>query len=289
MRGLILLFPLLISPAAAAAGPKVTVKARSFQPGEVFLVAVTGHAASTAPTGSFGGTSLNFFSAGRGAYLALAGLDLDVSTGPRRLALKLIDEQGQVWPWSKRFLVRPKRFPLRRLTVEPQYVAPKPEEAARAEEEARRLQAIFSAATPRRFFVGSFRAPIAGAASARFGERRVFNGVPKAPHAGADLRAQTGAAVLAPAAGKVVLAAELFYLGRTVILDHGYGLYSLYGHLSEISVKEGDIVEAGLALGKVGATGRATGPHLHWAVKLGGARVDPFSLTALDFSAWLGH
>lgn len=282
---------LLLSVLAAQswAKPQVSIRARSMQPGEAVLVAVSGHSASTAPAGSFGGTPLNFFSSGRGSYLALAGLDLEVSTGPRRLALELTDERGKTRPWSKEIRVRAKKFPVQRLTVEPQYVAPKAEEAARAEEEARRLKAIFAAVTPRRFFSGRFRPPIAAAASARFGERRVFNGVPKAPHGGADLRAKAGVPVHACGGGKVALAAELFYLGRTVILDHGYGLYSIYGHLSEIAVKEGDLARAGQVLGKVGATGRATGPHLHWAVKAGGARVDPFSLTALDLAAWLAR
>lgn len=281
---------LLMCSRPAWAEPKVSIRARSFQPGEAVLVAVSGHSASTAPAGSFGGAALNFFTAGRkGSYLALAGLDLEVSTGPRRLALELADEQGRTGHWSRELRVKAKKFPMQRLMVEPQYVAPKPEEAARAEEEARKLRAILSAVTPRRFFSGNFRLPIAATSSARFGERRVFNGVPKAPHGGADLRAKAGVPVHACGEGKVVLAAELFYLGRTVILDHGYGLYSIYGHLSETLVKEGDVAQTGQVLGKVGATGRATGPHLHWAVKAGGSRVDPFSLTAMNFSTWLGR
>ena len=83
------------------------------------------------------------------------------------------------------------------------------------------------------------------------------------------------------------MAGSLFYQGNTVVLDHGYGLFSYYAHLSEISVKEGDILAQGKVLGKVGATGRVTGPHLHWAVKLDEANVDPFSLAALDLKAWL--
>jgi murein DD-endopeptidase MepM/ murein hydrolase activator NlpD len=109
----------------------------------------------------------------------------------------------------------------------------------------------------------------------------VFNGQPRSPHSGADLRARTGTPILAANRGRVVLAKDLFYSGNAVFIDHGYGLYTTYLHLSEIGVKVGDIVERGQQLGLAGATGRVTGPHLHWGVRLLDARVDPFSLVRL--------
>jgi murein DD-endopeptidase MepM/ murein hydrolase activator NlpD len=129
-----------------------------------------------------------------------------------------------------------------------------------------------------RLWQGAFRLPVDVDPAPNFGQRRILNGQPRSPHAGVDFGARRGAPVVAPARGRVVLAEPLFFSGRTVILDHGLGLFSLYGHLSTLSVKVGQRVETGTPLGAVGATGRATGPHLHWAVRLGGARVDPLAL-----------
>jgi murein DD-endopeptidase MepM/ murein hydrolase activator NlpD len=110
----------------------------------------------------------------------------------------------------------------------------------------------------------------------------VFNGQPRAPHAGADLRANTGTPIYAANRGRVVLAKDLFYSGNAVFIDHGLGLYSTYLHLSEIKVAPGTIVERGALIGLAGATGRVTGPHLHWGVRIIDARVDPFSLLKLS-------
>jgi murein DD-endopeptidase MepM/ murein hydrolase activator NlpD len=122
---------------------------------------------------------------------------------------------------------------------------------------------------------------VPGAANSRFGTRSVFNGEARAPHAGADFSAALGQPIKAPNAGLVVAARPLYYSGNTVILDHGLGLYSMLAHLSRIDVHEGDRVAAGDVVGLVGATGRVTGPHLHWALRVGGARVDPLSALAL--------
>lgn len=273
----------------AAAKPQVFIKARAAQPGEIMLVVVTGQEDGRAPSGSFGGAPLSFFRGKKGTFLSFAGIDLDVSTGPRRMVLELRDEAGAASAWDQELLVEQKEFNIQRIHVKQKFVTPKKDDNSRAEEEAKRLTDLFTGVTAERFFGESFQSPIPGATSARFGDRRVFNDVPKAPHSGADLRAAMGEPVHAPAGGKVVLTENLFYQGNTVILDHGYGLYSYYCHLSEYSVKVGDVVRPGAALGKVGATGRVTGPHLHWAVKSGGARVDPFSLIALDLSPWLGR
>jgi len=113
------------------------------------------------------------------------------------------------------------------------------------------------------------------------GVRRVFNGQPRQPHAGADLLSPAGTPILAPSDGRVVLARDLYFTGNTVVIDHGLGLFSLFAHLSTIGVHAGDTVPGGATIGLVGATGRVTGPHLHWAMRLNGARVDPLSVLAL--------
>lgn len=278
---------LLLLATLAAAEPRVFVKARAAQPGEMLFVAVEEHDDDVAPAGRFGERPLSFFRTRKRTWAAFAGIDLDVSTGPRRLVLELRDKDGAPSVWDQELLVEPKDYPTQRLKVEQRYVTPPKDDSTRAEDEARKLNDVFGGVTTERYFKGNFASPIPGSTSARFGERRVFNGVPKQPHSGADLRAAAGTPIKAPAGGKVVLVADLFYQGKTVVLDHGYGLYSYYAHLSEALVSEGDTVKKGKELGLVGATGRVTGPHLHWAVKSGGARIDPFSLTALDLAAWL--
>ena len=114
-----------------------------------------------------------------------------------------------------------------------------------------------------------------------FGRRRVINGRPRNPHSGEDIAAPTGANVLATNDGIVRLTVDHFFSGKGIFVDHGLGLHSMYFHLSEISVVEGQFVRRGEVIGQVGASGRATGPHLHWGIRLNGARVDPYSLTTL--------
>ena len=117
-----------------------------------------------------------------------------------------------------------------------------------------------------------------------FGFRRIINGQPRMPHGGVDFAAERGATVMAANRGRVALVAEFFFAGRLVVLDHGLGLYTLYFHLDRADVEEGALVERGDPIGTVGATGRATGPHLHWGAQLGPSRVDPRSLLSLSLS-----
>ena len=120
--------------------------------------------------------------------------------------------------------------------------------------------------------------PVPDVANSAFGTHSVFNGKPTSQHTGADFLSPSGRPVEAPNAGRVVIAGPRYFSGNTVVIDHGQGLFSVLAHLSEIDVAVGDSVAAGRVVGKVGATGRVTGPHLHWAVRLNGARVDPLSL-----------
>jgi murein DD-endopeptidase MepM/ murein hydrolase activator NlpD len=119
------------------------------------------------------------------------------------------------------------------------------------------------------------------AANSRFGSRSIYNGQPRSPHGGADFLSPAGTPIKAPNAGHVAIARDLYYTGNTVVIDHGLGLFSVLAHLSAIDVHEGDTIVAGQIVGKVGATGRVTGAHLHWGIRLAGARVDPLSLLAL--------
>jgi hypothetical protein len=148
-------------------------------------------------------------------------------------------------------------------------------DAARARRESAKVGALWGLRTPRRFTL-PLAPPLEDLpGSGRFGARRFFNGQPRSPHSGADYAAAAGTPVLAAAAGTVVLAEEHFFAGKSVFLDHGDGLISMYFHLSGLAVREGDEVKAGEILGLVGSTGRATGPHLHFGIRWRGARVDP--------------
>src|SRR6266478_3149013 len=172
--------------------------------------------------------------------------------------------------------------PLMKVQGEKQFVEPSPEQIKRADEERQKLRNIFDRVTPERLWDGKFRIPLDGVTTgSNFGRRRILNRNPGSPHSGVDLRGATGTPVHAAQRGRVVLAEELFFAGNTVVVDHGLGIYTLYGHLSEIDAKVGDALEAGAVLGKVGATGRVTGPHLHWGLTVEKARVNPLQLVAL--------
>ena len=274
--------------AAPAPAPRLSVESRALKPGEMLLLVVEGHDPKTPPAATLGAQSLEFFAApSSGTWLALTGLDVETKPGPLPLKTTLRAPGGKPVVEERQLEVEPASFPVVELKVEAKYVTPAKSDGERAEAEAGRLHKLFTRGEPKRLFEGRFDSPITGAASARFGERRFFNGQPRSPHSGADLRAKTGTPVRAPAAGKVVLAGPLFFQGKTVVLDHGLGVTTLYAHLSRIAVKPGELVKKGQVLGKAGATGRVTGPHLHWALKWRSARVDPFSLTSLDLDARL--
>lgn len=282
----LLALALLLPAVCAAAEPRVTVATRGAAPGESALIVVEGTPKGVEPSGTLGGAKLQFWRGRHGAWLAFAGFDLDVSTGAQRLELDLAGDRGKPHYWSQQVVVEPKAYPTQEVKVEQKYVTPPKADEERAEKEARLLARLYAERTPKPLFSGAFVSPIPGAVSSRFGERRIFNGVPKAPHGGADLRAKQGVPVKAAAGGRVVLTEDLFYSGNTVILDHGLGLYTIYCHLSRIDVKQGQVVSRGKRLGLVGATGRVSGPHLHWGAKLRGARVDPFSLVDLPLAKY---
>ena len=284
-------FILLLNAAPArssAPDPLLSIEARAFKPGEILLVTVTGNDAKNPPAASLRGDALSFFpGASTGTWLALFGLDLDITTGPATLAAVMRAPGGKKVRANEPMNILPGGFPVVELSVKQKFVTPDKNDSERAEAEAVRLHKLFSRTEEKRLFDGRFASPIPGAATGRFGERRVFNGQPRAPHSGMDLRAARGRPVRAPASGRVLLTDPLFFAGKTIILDHGLGLTTLYAHLSKFLVKPGDPVKKGQVIGKVGATGRVTGPHLHWALKFHNSRIDPYSLVFLDLDAKL--
>lgn len=215
-------------------------------------------------------------------WLTVIGVDLAAAPGEHATDIALTFADGRVRRQQESIVVAAKTFPTTELEVEPRYVELNPEDQARAARESREIDAVYATLTPERYWTEPFYVPVDGATGGRnFGHRRVFNGQPRAPHSGADLRAGTGTPIRASNRGRVVLAKELFFSGNAVFLDHGLGLYSVYLHLSEILVEPGTVVERGEIVGLAGATGRVTGPHLHWGARVLDARVDPFTLLDL--------
>lgn len=276
--GCSLLLLALSSPLGPVGGLTLDHYARSLQPGEVVLLRVSAPGSVSGLSGEAFGKPLSFFQSDSGQWMALAGIDLEAGVGKHSVHAEAVEENGDSLQASLELEVAPKQFPTRRLTVDSKYVDPPADTLQRIQRESRKLRRIFAAVTSQRLWQGAFRRPVPGQANSSFGKRSILNGKPRSPHSGTDFQAALGTPIQSPNRGAVVLAEDLYFSGNTVILDHGQGLYSYFAHLSEIKVEEGQKVSSGDLLGLVGATGRVTGPHLHWSVRLNGARVDPLAL-----------
>ena len=214
-------------------------------------------------------------------HRALLGIDLEKSAGIYDFNVIAKTADATTVSCKAAITVRSGKFTTERLKVAPNFVEPNPEQLAKAQEDGKKLRELYASITPEKLWQGKFRIPIDGATTGKnFGRRRVLNGKPSSPHTGVDIPALTGVPVHASQRGRVVLAEELYFSGNTVLIDHGLGVYTLYGHFSEIDVKPGDLVESGAVIGKVGATGRVTGPHLHWGLTIDRARVNALSIVS---------
>lgn len=223
------------------------------------------------------------FSPGVGkAWFALAGTSLETQPGSYPLALDATTTSGSHIHFQRNLTIARAKYPVIRLTVSKEFTEPNPEQQQKIQADQQVKHETFAKpSAPDREWSGSFEAPVSAPVSDVFGIRRVFNGVTKSVHQGLDYRVPPGTPVAAVNSGRVLLARPLYFEGNCVMLDHGQGLITLYLHLSEIDVKEGDHVERGQLLGRSGATGRATGPHLHLAVRWQGVYLNPAGLLAL--------
>jgi hypothetical protein len=270
--------------ASGAEGAKVqaTLSDWTPEPGDVIRLDVICGCEATAATATiFGKRVLLFPTADGSVWSGLVGVDLAVGSGTYPLTIVVEDLETGPTSTTEEVFVGTKSFPVRRLTVPPRFVQLPENAIAQIRDQSHRLDTLFQTATQPRQWHRPFQAPASAPMSGRFGSRSVFNGQPRSPHSGVDFGSDAGTPVTAPAAGMVMLAESLFFTGNTVVIDHGLGLYSLLAHLSEFAIEQGERVQRGQVVGLVGATGRVTGPHLHWSVRLNGARVDPLSLIAL--------
>jgi hypothetical protein len=264
---------------SAIAAPPIVVTAasRSTQPGELVVLTI----ATARPAGSLRvrafGRELPPFAEDPTTWRVLVGIDLAVQPGTYPVAIV-----AGAGPGADRttfqLVVKARRFPTRTLTVDEAFVNPPPDALERIQREARQLAGLWEASAPKRLWDGPFVRPVPDPANSAFGTRTILNGQARSPHSGADFKSASGTPVKAPNSGRVVLVASYYFTGDTVVIDHGLGLFSLFAHLSAIDVHDGDLVKAGDLVGAVGASGRVTGPHLHWAVRSSGARIDPLSL-----------
>jgi murein DD-endopeptidase MepM/ murein hydrolase activator NlpD len=239
-------------------------------------------------TGNWLGHEVSFsFDAKSKTWYALAGVSLE--TAPGRYSLELTGETtaskegAKKLPFSRKFSVARGKYPkiAVKLSVEPKFTEPSPEQQKEIAEGQEIKKEYLNRVTPEREWSGPFAAPADGAISDVFGSERVFNGKTSSPHLGLDFRVPSGTPVAAMNDGTVLLARPLYFEGNFVVLDHGQGLLTLYLHLSEFKVKEGDQVKRGQEVGLSGGTGRATGPHLHVAVRWQGTYLDPALLMRL--------
>jgi murein DD-endopeptidase MepM/ murein hydrolase activator NlpD len=264
---------LLARPAAAAAPapesqPQLWPRAAPV-PGGIARLSLG--AAANRPTARDGDVPL-LVSGDPAGWTVLVGIPLAARPGAARISVRQADGGAAR---ELAYTIAAKRYSEQRLKVAPGTVDLSPEDNARYQRERVHLAAVMATFTEPPPPAMQMQVPVSGRRSSSFGLRRVFNGQSRNPHSGMDIAADTGTPVAAPLAGRVIDTGDYFFNGGTVWLDHGGGLLTMVCHLSSIDVKVGDRLQAGERFCAVGATGRATGPHLHWSVMLNRAMVDP--------------
>jgi murein DD-endopeptidase MepM/ murein hydrolase activator NlpD len=261
---------------------RIEVRAREVAPGEPLRVDVESAHPLASLEGKFLGEPIflvrRTVSTSSDVWSGWAMIGLDQKSGPTALELTGVRADGSPVVGTHAVTILDKSFPEEHLSVQSKYVEPPPEVQKRLASEREKVSDVYRSRRPVPPADVAFVRPVPGDPTSIFGTRRLFNDQPRSPHPGLDLRAASGTPVLSSGDGLVTLAQDLYYSGNTVIVDHGGGLFTIYAHLSEITVEEGEEVDAGAPLGKSGATGRVTGPHLHWGAKIGSRPFDPTAL-----------
>jgi murein DD-endopeptidase MepM/ murein hydrolase activator NlpD len=286
-RTFVILFLFVAVITATAAEPAVLSNV-TWQPqilvnGTVCLFAVEVKGVAQKVTGKWLGRDLTFSQGSGSVWYSLAGVAYETKPGTYNLAIEAVLRDARVLRQVRPVTVRAAKYKTSRLTVPEKYVTPDPETLKRiaAEKEIKSQAFAHFISTP--VWSGNFVAPVSTEVSEAYGTSRTFNGKLASVHRGLDFHAPMGTPVLASNAGEVVLARELFYEGNCVVIDHGLGFMTMYMHLSQFDLKEGDKVEKGQTIALSGDTGRATGPHLHMSVRWSGEYLDPAKLLAIKF------
>jgi murein DD-endopeptidase MepM/ murein hydrolase activator NlpD len=249
----------------AGSSAAFALPADSRVPGGVALIPLAS-AKTAAPHVTFRGKRA-LVTRANGKWVALVGLPLSLTPGQYDLSVNNV---------TKKFRVVSKKYPEQRITIkDTRKVEPNPDDMARINSEQPKIDIAKNIFRDTQDVDLKFQLPADGPLSSRFGLRRIFNGLPRNPHAGLDIAIPTGTSVVSAANGKVIDTGDYFFNGNTVFVDHGQGLITMYCHLSEINVNVGDAVAKGQALALSGMTGRVSGPHLHWSVIMNGTMVDP--------------
>lgn len=275
----IIAFALCLLPRLSFAGDapwNVALRSSEVSQGGIVEIRVSGEDVR-AVKGYFRDQEISFF-AEQGSFAALFGVDLEERPGPLGLAIQGWGPSGEKNEKRVILRVRKKTFSQEKISVPAVFDRMDEATSRRIEQEQERLNRLWAISTPQRLWEGDFLAPVSGGITSPFGLRRIVNGSPRSPHGGVDLKAPLGAEVFAANHGRVVLREELFFSGKSIVLDHGGGLYTMYFHLDDFRVEKDSQVRKGELVGWAGMTGRVTGPHLHWGARLNGARVDPFVL-----------
>lgn len=268
----------LFSPdLGVAASQGLAAKAIEVLQGEIVELKISA-VGLTAVEGSLGQQTIHFYAAEGKLYAALVGVDLEAKPGVVNVVVKATTRTGSYRRTQIPLKIKAQSFQEENFSVPVEFDHLSSEVVQRIRQEQEQFDQIFATSTRRRLWEPPFILPASVGISSPFGYRRVINGTRRAPHTGVDLKAPLGTEVLAANHGRVALCGDFFFSGKSVVLDHGGGLYTMYFHLSQLNVEKGAAVDRGNVIGLSGMTGRVTGPHLHWAARLNGARVDPLEL-----------
>jgi murein DD-endopeptidase MepM/ murein hydrolase activator NlpD len=263
----------------AGAEPKISLSSKTIPQGGLALVTLKGPAGEMPEVTWMGEKIVLAPNEDHRTWYGFVAVDLRQKPGTYALLVKG-PSAGQ--GTRVEIQVEKKDYGVRRLTVPQKMVDLDAPTFERVKKEAKTMRGLWQAAPSEAAWQGSFERPVDGEVVGPFGRRSIINEQPRSPHSGVDFRAQRGTPVKAMNHGKVVLTANHFFPGRSVVIDHGGGVLSMYFHLEKILVQKDQRVKKGQVLGLVGATGRATGPHLHLGVRINGARVNPLGLLALS-------
>lgn len=283
-----LLFCCLFCISVANAQPRrneaaaFTITPALVEAGSPALIAISAPSA-TRVEGEWLGHKLEFFRRDR-KWIALAGVDVETKPRTSTVHVTALSASGPL-DFSRTVEIHPAHYRTGRLTVAPKFVEPDPEEQKAIAADSEIKAKVFASSAPEPLWQGNFQVPVKLPPTDSFGTRRMFNGKLASIHKGMDFRAPAGTVVRASNSGVVVLARPLYFEGNCVIIDHGLGVYTLSMHFSRIDVHEGQHVAGGDKLGLSGATGRVTGPHLHWAVRWQNAYLDPAKVLRLNLNA----